>query len=361
MSDKQENYKNNSKDKREAANRLMDGITDLSDEIILAADRVGEGGSGDSRPVNPKSQKDPTSSGKNKRIWILVGTTAAAVLLAVLVALGANLGRKTKEDGLTTEPYTGLTVTEEGVTEAGVTEAVVTVVTQGKATEAGATEAGATEAGATEAVATDAATTEAGTERRPTEAAAKENAVHVMETGNIPGEEVKTVSFASLAEMEEYADVILRAERLDREEPHIERTVDAISSSAGVFTGGWTFSEVRIRSVYKDTTDQMKEGNSITILENEVYDDMANVVYHINGYEMMVAGNEYLLFLKKCVLEDGTEYYVSCGVNYGTISTAEDGRYKNRRYRNKDESIDLSVYEKIWEEALKKYLYGNGR
>ncbi len=358
MSDKQENFKNNSKDKREAANRLMDGITDLSDEVILAADRVGEGGSGDSRPVNPKSQKEPASSGKNKRIWILVGTTAAAVLLAVLVALGANLGRKTKEDGLTTEPYTGLTVTEEGVTEAVVTEAVVTeaVVTPGEATEAGATEAGATEAGATEAAAT-----EAGTERRPTEAAAKENAVHVMETGNIPGEEGKTVSFASLAEMEEYADVILRAERLDREEPHIERTADAISSSAGAFTGGWTFSEVRIRSVYKDTTDQMKEGNSITILENEVYDDMANVVYHINGYEMMVAGNEYLLFLKKCVQEDGTEYYVSCGVNYGTISTAEDGRYKNRRYQNKDESIDLSAYEKIWEEALKKYLYGNGR
>ena len=178
--------------------------------------------------------------------------------------------------------------------------------------------------------------------------------MHVIGSENRPGVEVKTVSFESLAEMEEYADVILRAVRLDREEPHIERYMTDASSS-GVITSGWTFSEVRISEVYKDNTNQLAEGKTITMLENEFYDETSNMVYHISGYDMMVTGYEYLLFLRKNVLEDGTVYYVSCGVNFGTISTADDGRYQNRKYQNAKDGIDLSEYTDIWEEALKKY------
>ena len=211
----------------------------------------------------------------------------------------------------------------------------------------------------TEEVRTEAETeaetrTEADTGRPATEASVRENAVHVIGAEGRPGMEVKTVSFESLSEMEEYADVILRAVRLDREEPYIERYADATASSTFMISG-WTFSEVKIGKIYKDTTDQLAEGKTITILENEVYDELSNMVYHIGGYDMMVKGYEYLLFLKKNVMDDGTVYYVSCGVNFGTVSTTDDGRYKDLKYQNAKDGIDLSIYRKIWEEALKKY------
>ena len=361
-----ENPGGNAADKREAANRLMDGITDLSDEIILEADQETDDGaergsdtaskkgteSGSLREREDIERKKP-SPAKKKTVWVAIGAIAAAAFLAGLISLGVYLGRKSKEESLTTEQETELPGTEAGLsgTEAGVTEAGLSV------TEAGITEALNTETSETKTEFYPPATeadTEAGTERPPTEASVKDNAVHVIGAENRPGVEVKTVSFESLAEMEKYADVILRAVRLDREEPHIEWYV-ADASSSGVITSGWTFSEVRISEVYKDNTNQLAEGKTITMLENEFYDETSNMVYHISGYDMMVTGYEYLLFLKKNVLEDGTVYYVSCGVNFGTISTADDGRYQNRHYQNAKDGIDLSNYTDIWEEALKKY------
>lgn len=63
-----------------------------------------------------------------------------------------------------------------------------------------------------------------------------------------------------------------------------------------------------------------------TILENEAYNEAENVVYHVAGYNKMVVGDEYLLFLRECQRSDGETYYVSAGVNYGTISLQEDQR-----------------------------------
>jgi hypothetical protein len=70
---------------------------------------------------------------------------------------------------------------------------------------------------------------------------------------------------------------------------------------------------------------------------------------------MMVVGDEYLLFLKKDKLPDGTEYYVACGVNYGTISTTTDGRDISPKYPNGVDMLDISIYKDIWKDALNKY------
>ena len=70
---------------------------------------------------------------------------------------------------------------------------------------------------------------------------------------------------------------------------------------------------------------------------------------------MMVAGKEYLLFLKKDIMTDGTEYYVSCGVNYGTVSVTDDGRDISPKYPGGADTYDMSLFRGIWQEALDKY------
>ena len=155
--------------------------------------------------------------------------------------------------------------------------------------------------------------------------------------------EGKTDGYDSLSELEQDADVILRGIRLDQEK------------ARWYGTSGYTLSGVEITGIYKDTTEELSEGSIITVLENEVYDETSNTVYHIGGYNMMVAGKEYLLFLRKDVMTDGTEYYVSCGVNYGTVSVTDDGRDISPKYPGGADTYDMSLFRDIWQEALDKY------
>ena len=295
-------------DRRDAADRLMDAITDLGDDMILAAD-----------------EQKVKKAGKSPRArWVMIGISAAAVLLAGIISLGVFLGRRGKDErppvDVSTAAGTEAGITEAG-TEAGITEAVTQSVTEA-VTEC------LTEAG-TQSV------TEAGTEFS-TEAGAPETVIH-REV------EAKTESYESLAEMEKDADVILRAVRLDQEEP--------------VWNGSWgyTLSQVKISKIYEDKTGGLSLDDVIKVMENEVYDAASNTVYHVDGYNMMVFGDEYLLFLKKDKLPDGTEYYVACGVNYGTISTTTDGREISPKYPNGVDMLDISIYKDIWKDALNKY------
>ena len=294
--------------RRDAADRLMDAITDLGDDMILAAD-----------------EQKVKKAGKSPRArWVMIGISAAAVLLAGIISLGVFLGRRGKDErppvDVSTAAGTEAGITEAG-TEAGITEAVTQSVTEA-VTEC------LTEAG-TQSV------TEAGTEFS-TEAGTPETVIH-REV------EAKTESYESLAEMEKDADVILRAVRLDQEEP--------------VWNGssGYTLSQVKISKIYEDKTGSLSLDDVIKVMENEVYDAASNTVFHVAGYNMMVFGDEYLLFLKKDKLPDGTEYYVACGVNYGTISTTTDGREISPKYPNGVDMLDISIYKDIWKDALNKY------
>ena len=352
MQDAKKHDANRDEDRRAAANRLMDVITDLDDDLVLEAEE----------PIMAR-KPGKQNTGQQRKRWFAVGISVAAVIVAGLIALGIYLGRPGRDDrpidGATTEAgITEAGATEAGITEAGATEAGATEagVTEAGATEAGATEAGATEAGVTEAGVTEEAATEVITETVVTEAVTETGATEAGRTGNpekenakhvdvgIDNVEAKTVSFESLEEMEGYADVILRAVRLDQEEP--------------VVSGPYTFSKVKISKIYKDNAGELAEDREITVLENEVYDAAQDVVYHVAGYNMMVAGEEYLLFLRHNVLPDGKEYYVACGVNFGTISLTDDGR---DRVRGNEEPGPYEVDEPtpemktIWEEAKRKY------
>lgn len=161
------------------------------------------------------------------------------------------------------------------------------------------------------------------------------------------GVDAKTDYYESLDDVEADATLIVRGVRLEKEEAVIEKSGDAVLSA-------YTFSEFEITNIYINSGTQISEGDVITILENEVYDKDANVVYHIAGYNMMVEGNEYILFLKENKLE-GKIYYVSIGVNYGTVSLEDDDRTTVYNTRDGSAPVSFKAYENIWENARKKY------
>ncbi len=311
--------------------RLMDAITDISDEIILDADTKVQ--------ANNSSRIEKSTAKKYSRIKsrITVGISFAAALIIILLTVKMLPEQKKRSHTSPGSSSTGsITASQrtENITEAGPTEAGPTEVIP---TEAIPTEAGPTEVIPTETRPTEAIPTEAGT----TESPAVDDALHV----NINS---KVVSYDTLSEMEADADLILRAERLDHEEPVLKYSDNNLYSF-------WTFSQVRISKIYKDDTEELGEGQTITILENEVFDSKTNTVFHVSGYRMMVAGNEYLLFLQKGNRENGETYFVSCGVNFGTVSLSEDGRDISPKYQNGSDMTDTKIFKEIWEDAKKKY------
>ncbi len=165
------------------------------------------------------------------------------------------------------------------------------------------------------------------------------------------GVDAKTVSFESLEDMEEYSTVIVRATRLEGEE-------GIIAKQDGHIASGYSYSTVKITEIYKDTSGQLQAGDEITLLENEVYDEEENIVYHIAGYNMLVPEEEYLLFLTKNAAE-GTDYYVAAGVNYGTVSLGEDGRTAQRKDSRGNTISQFDDCAEIWEAAKEKYIQQN--
>lgn len=131
--------------------------------------------------------------------------------------------------------------------------------------------------------------------------------------------DAKMPNYETLSKLEESAEQIIRVKKTDVENPVIKR-------SEGHLISAWTFSDVKILDIYKDISDSLKVGETVSILENEAYDKETNTVEHVNGYIKMVPDYEYLLFLRASEDDNGEKYYVSLGLNLGTVSLQDDGR-----------------------------------
>ena len=162
------------------------------------------------------------------------------------------------------------------------------------------------------------------------------------------GADGKVQSYDNLEALQDEAEVIVRVTRLNKEEPVVKK------NEKGAILSAYTFSQVKVIEVYKDEGKEISSGEEITILENEAYDEESNMIYHVNGYNMMEENCEYLLFLRKSET-DGKEYYVSLGVNYGTVSLSEDGRETVMKDSDGEKLADFSAYEEIWKDAKAKY------
>lgn len=158
----------------------------------------------------------------------------------------------------------------------------------------------------------------------------------------------KVDEYKSVQELENDAEAILKVIRLGEEDPVVKKNADGDIYSA------YTFSNVKIEKVYKDVDEKLVSGDTITILENEALDEETNTVFHVNGYNMMKKGKEYILFLKKGET-DRKEYYVSLGVNYGTVSLEKDGRSVVMKDEEGKKLSDFSPYQEIWEAVRAKY------
>ncbi len=169
-----------------------------------------------------------------------------------------------------------------------------------------------------------------------------------QEEVNHYGIEAKTPSFDTLQEMEDYCSIIVRVTRMDQETP-------IIKESRGEMVSGYTFSEVRIEEIFKDSSNTLEVGNTIRILENEIFYESENSIYHVAGYNMMEEGKEYLLFLTNHIYTDNNPYYVAAGINYGTVSLEDDNRSTVYLTREGSNINDFSAMQPIWEEALEKY------
>lgn len=169
----------------------------------------------------------------------------------------------------------------------------------------------------------------------------EENPIHY-------GVEAKTISFDNLEEMEEQCDIIIKGIRKEKEEIILNKQNSNVVSC-------YTLSELEITNIINDDSNILKNGDLITILENEAYDEEENIVYHIAGYEMMKTGEEYLLFLNKNIMPDGQIYYVSVGVNFGTIPLNTSLERTTYKTRNGQEVGNTEYFIPIWEEAMKKY------
>ena len=163
------------------------------------------------------------------------------------------------------------------------------------------------------------------------------------------GISAKCPYFDNVEDMEDFSDVIIEGIRLTSESPSITTVNEYVVSA-------YTWSNIQITNVHKDSTGKLAIGDIITILENEAFDAESNATYHLEGYNMMVPERSYLLFLTAANMTDGSEYFVSSGINCGTVSLENDGRLQSYVNRSGSAISDFSIYESLWQEAKDKYV-----
>ena len=89
---------------------------------------------------------------------------------------------------------------------------------------------------------------------------------------------------------------------------------------SGTDTTGHTMAQVRIQEIFQNTLgDAIQKDKIIEIWENEFPD--GDVICHLEGYEKMEIGKEYLLFLRKSMTDD---CFIPLGVTYGKVSVVEE-------------------------------------
>lgn len=163
------------------------------------------------------------------------------------------------------------------------------------------------------------------------------------------GISAKCPYFDNVEDMEDFSDVVIEGIRLNSERPSITTVNEYVVSA-------YTWSHIQVTVVHKDSSGKLAIGDIITILENEAFDAESNAIYHTGGYNMMVPERSYLLFLTVANMDDGSEYYVSSGINCGTVSLENDGRLQAHVNRSGSAISDFSIYESLWKEAKDKYI-----
>lgn len=164
------------------------------------------------------------------------------------------------------------------------------------------------------------------------------------------GVDAKIDSYNSVDEMEEDADCIVIGKKVKVSDTVCNR------DSNGDFIGGYSLSEFTLSEVSKDKTGKLSEGDTIIVLENEVYDEKTGKTYHIADYTAMNTEDEYILYLSFNIFRDGQEYYTPLAAIYGTVCLGDDYKMKSYTREYGDEVYEYkdvnNLKEQIREEVL---------
>ncbi|MFD1927386.1 hypothetical protein ACFSFY_04820 [Sporosarcina siberiensis] len=156
----------------------------------------------------------------------------------------------------------------------------------------------------------------------------------------------KTDGFDSLKELENGTSIIIRGTKLEEKRTEISR-----SEIDDEVNGGYTESIFKIDKVYKnsESNEIVKSSENISISELAYYDKKTNTTYHVNGYEKMTVGGEYLLFL--IPVDNGM--FSTRGVTFGKIPLKSDETEVNKDSKVLSNNSDL--LNNIFKEAKAKY------
>lgn len=163
---------------------------------------------------------------------------------------------------------------------------------------------------------------------------------------NIVNLHAKVDGYETLTDLEDSTPIILKGIKISEEEPVFSLNPD----DGSIFTG-YTLSDFQITSVIKNTTtDDLLSASIIPIFENEALHKNTNTIYRVSGYEKMVTGNEYLLFLRKSNTDAN---YIPMGVIYGQIPL-EDSQ-SSRNYVNETKNDSIVMIKNMAKEKYKDY------
>lgn len=161
----------------------------------------------------------------------------------------------------------------------------------------------------------------------------------------------KIVGEGTLDSVEQQSSEIVIAKKLAQNEATI------IKDENGHLVATYTLSQLSVEKILKGT--KLHNGQVITILENEAHDNDEKITYHIAGYEMMVTGNEYLLFLQK---SETDPYYFITGVNFGKVPLGKEKSIlrslidKNPSDYSNELQKQYEEIDAVREEARQKYI-----
>lgn len=160
----------------------------------------------------------------------------------------------------------------------------------------------------------------------------------------------KTDDYPDLASMEDAADLIVVGQKVQDLETIIER------NAQGDLTTIYSLAAFTVSKTIKGTTNSQEQ---LTILENEGYDEKDERIYHIAGYEKMLVGNSYLLFLKQSL--SNPEQFIPVGVVYGKVplhaetSEIADFAAKATTAVGQELRAELTAVEQVQTEAKTYY------
>lgn len=144
---------------------------------------------------------------------------------------------------------------------------------------------------------------------------------------------------SSLEELENASECIVRVRK--------EGEGEAVVSGYGV--SSYTIGQVSIQEIFYNTLgDAIQKDKIIEVQENEYSD--GDVICHVEGYEKMKIGNEYILFLKRS--EDSFGIF---GGSYGKVSVVEEPNSEfAKRYATSMDSNVKIIAAQVREKYVQK-------